>query len=55
MGYPVMKEIKTDQEYQQVLLKLEKLFDALPNTKEGEELQELVKLIIDWENKMYPI
>jgi HTH-type transcriptional regulator/antitoxin HigA len=50
-----MKEIKTEQEYQEILLKLEKLFDAKPNTKQGEELDRLVKLIEDWENKMYPI
>ena len=50
-----MEFIKNEKEYQEVLLKLEGLFDALPGTSEGEELLRLVKLIEDWENKIYPI
>ena len=50
-----MKEIKSEKEYQEVLLKLEELFDAKPNTKEGEELERLVKLIEDWENENYKL
>jgi HTH-type transcriptional regulator/antitoxin HigA len=50
-----MDKITSEQEYQKVLLILEELFDALPGTKEGEELERLVKLIEDWENKMYPL
>lgn len=50
-----MEEIKTEEEYQQALSKIEKLFDAKPNTKEGEELDRLVKLIEEYESKHYPI
>ncbi len=49
-----MEQIKTEQEYYEVLLKINELFDALPATSEGEELDRLVKLIEDYENKMYP-
>ncbi len=48
-------KIKSEQEYQEILLKIEELFDAKPNKKEGEELDRLVKLIEDYENKHYPI
>jgi HTH-type transcriptional regulator/antitoxin HigA len=45
----------TKEEYEECLKKLETLFDAKPNTKEGEELERLVKLIVEYENKHYPI
>ena len=50
-----MEKINSEEEYFEVLLKIEKLFDAKPNTKEGEELDRLVKLIEDYESKHYPI
>ena len=48
-------KIKSKQEYQEVLSKIEELFDAKPNTKEGDELDRLVKIIEDYENENYPI
>ena len=50
-----MDKISNDSEYKEVLEQIERVFDSLPNTKEGEELVRLVKLIEDWEDKMYPI
>jgi len=50
-----MLEIKTQQEYQETLIRIEKLFESQPNTEEGEELEKLVKLVEDWENKNYTL
>ncbi len=48
-------EIKDHQDYQKALLRLEEIFDAKPNTQQGDELLNLSKLIENWENKNYPI
>ncbi|HEX3385954.1 MAG TPA: hypothetical protein VHS53_12230 [Mucilaginibacter sp.] len=41
---------KTEQEYQKALKWLEIIFDAVPDTREGDELEILGKLIDDYEN-----
>lgn len=48
-------EIKSEKEYDECIKRLENLFDALPNTPEGDELDLLVKLIEEYESKNYPI
>ena len=50
-----LKPIKTEQDYNQALERLEIIFDAKPNTKEGEELEVLSNLIEEYENKNFPI
>jgi HTH-type transcriptional regulator/antitoxin HigA len=50
-----LKPIKTEDDYNQALKRLEKIFDAEPNTKEGDELEVLALIIGDYENKHYPI
>lgn len=50
-----MNEIKTEEEYKEILSKIEELFDAKPNTEKGKELLELVKLIEEYEDKNYPL
>ena len=50
----MQKQINNLGDYEKALLELEKLFDALPNTKKGEDLIELVNLIQDWEDKECP-
>lgn len=55
MDFNLLKEISSEVEYQQVLLEIEKLFDAKPLTKGGEELEKLFKLIEQYEDKNYPI
>ncbi len=45
------KIIKTEKEYQKALNRLEEIFDAKSNTKEGEELELLSLLIDDYEKK----
>ncbi len=50
-----IKLIKTEEDYQTALARLEKIFDAKLNTKEGDELEVLSLLIEKYENEMYPI
>ena len=50
-----LKPIKTEQDYNQVLERLEDIFDAEPNTKEGDELEILGILIEKYENENIPI
>src|SRR3990167_10770148 len=47
--------IKNEKEYQVALKKLEKVFDASPNSPEGDMAQVLVLLIEDYEKKHFPI
>lgn len=50
-----IQSIKTEQDYNQALQRLEIIFDAKPNTKEGEELETLANLINEYENENFPI
>ena len=50
-----LKPIKTEQDYNQVLERLEDIFDAEPNTKEGDELEILGILVEKYENENFPI
>ena len=47
-----IKLIKTDNDYQQALNRLEIIFDAKPGTKEGDELEVLGMLIDNYENSL---
>jgi HTH-type transcriptional regulator/antitoxin HigA len=50
-----IKPIKTEQDYQMALQRLEEIFDAKPNSKEGDELEILSILIEKYESKNFPI
>ncbi len=50
-----IKPIKTEKDYQKSLKRLELIFDATPNSKEGDEAEILSMLIDNYENKHYPI
>ncbi len=50
-----IKPIKTEKDYQNALKRLELIFDATPNSKEGDEAEILSMLIDDFENKHFPI
>jgi HTH-type transcriptional regulator / antitoxin HigA len=50
-----IKIIKTEEEYNQALKRFEKIFDAKPGTKEGEELELLAMLIDNYEKQNDPI
>ncbi|MBI1306758.1 MAG: transcriptional regulator [Bacteroidetes bacterium] len=47
--------IKNDQDYEQALKRLETVFDAAPNTVEGDEAEILTLLIDNYEKINYPI
>ena len=50
-----MKVIKTTTEYKKALKRLEKIFDAKPNTAKGDELELLSLLIDKYEKEKHPI
>ena len=49
------ESLKTEQEYEQALKRLEEIFDSKVGTKEGEELEVLAALIEEYEDEHYPI
>ena len=50
-----IKPIKTEKDYDKALERLELIFDADSNSKEGDEAEILSLLIENYENKHYPI
>mgnify|MGYP003655149724 CR=1 FL=1 len=50
-----LKLIKTENDYQTALKRLEEIFDAEPNSTEGDEAEILSLLIENFENQHYPI
>ena len=50
-----IKPIKTEKDYNIALKRLEEIFDAPPNSKEGDEAEILSLLIDNYENEHYPI
>ena len=50
-----IKVIKTEEDYQKALKRMEKLFDAPINTPEGDEAEILAILIEKYEEEHYPI
>ena len=50
-----IKPIKTEQDYQQALKRLEEIFDAKTDTKDGDELEILGILIENYEEEHFPI
>ncbi|MBP6576200.1 hypothetical protein D3C87_961670 [compost metagenome] len=47
--------IITEEDYNQALERLKDIFDAKPNTKDGEELEILGGLISEYEDEHFPI
>lgn len=50
-----IKPIKTEDDYNQALERLEVIFDATENSPEGDEMQILGMLIENYENEHFPI
>ena len=50
-----IKPLKTEQDYEKALERLEVIFDAPANSKEGDEAEILSILIDNYENEHYPI
>ncbi|MDO5524452.1 MAG: helix-turn-helix domain-containing protein [Bacteroidia bacterium] len=51
----MIKPIKTEKDYEQALKRLEAIFDAQPNTADGDELEVLGILIDEYEQSNFPI
>ena len=51
----MIKPIRNEVEYQKALNRLEKIFNAKPDTKEGDELEVLSILIDNYENEHFPV
>lgn len=47
--------IHTDQDYKKALARIEEIFDAKPESKEGDELEILGILVDEYEKKHFPI
>jgi HTH-type transcriptional regulator / antitoxin HigA len=50
-----IKPVKTEEDYQQALKRLEELFTAKPDTREGDELEILGILIENYEEEHFPV
>ncbi|MEX8548096.1 MAG: type II toxin-antitoxin system HigA family antitoxin [Mucilaginibacter sp.] len=50
-----LKPIKTENDYNDALARLEVIFDSAPDSKEGDEAEILSLLIENYENQYYPI
>jgi HTH-type transcriptional regulator/antitoxin HigA len=50
-----IKPIKTKKDYEQALVRLEKIFDAKKGTRKGDELEILGMLIDNYEMEKFPI
>ncbi len=50
-----IKPIKTETDYQATLQEIDRLFDAAPDTPEGDRLEVLATLVEAYENKHYDI
>jgi hypothetical protein len=47
--------LSSDDEYRAALKKVEGLFDAIPNTAEGSELEKWISLVESYENEHFPM
>ncbi len=47
--------LKTEEDYEKALKRLDEIFDAPVNSKEGDEAELLVLLVENYENEHYPI
>jgi len=50
-----IKPIKTEQDYKETLAEIDRIFDAKPNTPEGDYLDVLTTLVEKYEEDHYPI
>lgn len=47
-----MKRIETEKEHQAALIRITELWEAKPNTPEGDELDKLADLVVEFEENM---
>ena len=55
MAMSKFEKIRTDQEYDAAMERIDEIFDAPVGSAEGEELEVLVGLVEAWEGERYPI
>ena len=51
----MLRSLKTEEDHQQALAEIERLFDAVPDTAEGDRLDVLTLLVEAYEEKHHPI
>lgn len=51
----IPKIIKTEDQYEATLSRVDEIFDAIPGTPEGDELELLLLVIKDYEDRHYPV
>ena len=51
----IPKILKTEEDYEATLKRIEEIFDAVPGTPEGDEMELLVHLVEIYEDENYPI
>lgn len=49
----VLEELKTKEEYEAALAEIQQLWDAVPTTPEGKKLEGLIKLVEQYEQKIF--
>ncbi len=50
-----IRPIRTEADYEAALAEIERLFDAAPNTPDGDRLEVLITLVEAYEAQHYPI
>ena len=50
-----IKLIKTEDDYEKILKRIDEIFDVEPGTPEGDELELLTKLVEIYEDEKYPM
>lgn len=51
----ILRPLKTEEDYQQALAEIGRLFEAVPNTADGDHLDALARLVEAYEEKHHPI
>lgn len=54
-GQMKIKPVKTNEDYKSALKEIQKLWDAKPDTADGDQLDILITLVEAYEEKHYPI
>ena len=49
-----IKVLKTEEDYEEALARADEIFDAIPGSPEGNELELLLLVIRDYEDKHHP-
>ena len=50
-----IKILKTEEDYDEALSKADEIFDTIPGSSEGDELELLLWIIKDYEDRHHPV